>query len=155
MIGYCRSFCCNFATIAAPLTHLLSPNVLFFYQEMRSAKMLLKVDCLVMPLCLQLQILNKPSKFAVDASDVGAGAVLLQDDIHGVEHHMCYFEKKCDVHQKHYSTMEKEALALILALRHFDVYVSGAPLLVSTDHNPLVSINSMRGSNQRLMQWRL
>ena len=98
---------------------------------------------------------NKPFKLAVDASDVGAGAGLLQDDIHGVEHHMCYFEKKCDVHQKHYSTMEKEALALILALRHFDVYVSGAPLLVSTDHNPLVSINSMRGSNQRLMQWRL
>ena len=46
------------------------------------------------------------------------------------------FKKKMYVHQKHYSTFEKEALALILALKHFDVYVSGAPLLVYTDHNP-------------------
>ena len=52
--------------------------------------------------------------------------------------------------QKHYSTIEKEALALILILN-----VSGAPLLVYTDHNHLVSINSMRNSNQRLMRWSL
>ena len=39
-------------------------------------------------------------------------------------------------------TIEKYALALLLALRHFDVYVSGAPLLVYTDDNPLVSITA-------------
>ena len=55
-------------------------------------------------------------------------------DVYGVDHSLCYLKKKCDVHQKHYSTIEKEALALILALKHFDVYVSGAPLLGYTDH---------------------
>ena len=56
---------------------------------------------------LAAQDFDKP--FKVDASEVGAGAVFLQD-VHGVDHPLC---------QKHYSTIEKEALALILALKHF------------------------------------
>lgn len=92
---------------------------------------------------------KRPFKLAVDASDVGAGAVLLQDDDDGVEDPLCYFSKKFDVHQQHYSTIEKECFkALILALKHYEVYVAGVPLLVYTDHNPLVFINGMRDSNQ-------
>ena len=30
----------------------------------------------------------------VDASDVGAGAVLFQEDVSGVENPVCYFSKK-------------------------------------------------------------
>lgn len=92
----------------------------------------------------------------MNANDFGVGAVLLQDDAIGFEHPVCYFLKKFDIHQKHYSIIEKEALALILALKHFDVYVSSCvPLIVYTDHNPLIFLHSMRNSNQRLMQWSL
>lgn len=77
----------------------------------------------------------------------------MQDDDDGVEHPLCCFSEKFDVHQRHYSTIEKEELALILALKHFEVYVTGVPLLVYTDHNPLVFINSMRDSNLRIMHW--
>lgn len=55
-----------------------------------------------------------------------------------------------------YSVVEKEALALILALRHFHVYLdSGMPIIVFTDHNPLTFLNSLQNSNQRLVQWAL
>ena len=37
---------------------------------------------------------QKPFKLAVDAIDVGVGAVLLQKDINGVEYPVCYFSKK-------------------------------------------------------------
>ena len=37
---------------------------------------------------------QKPFKLAVDASNVGAGAVLLQEDVSGVEHPVYYFSKK-------------------------------------------------------------
>lgn len=75
----------------------------------------------------------------MDASATGAGAVLLQEDEHGIDHPVSYFSKKFVSCQKQYSTIEKEALALLLALQHFDVYIGGSaiPLLVYTDHNPL------------------
>lgn len=59
--------------------------------------------------------------------------------------------------QQRYSTIEKEALALLLALQHFEVYVGGSPLplTVYTDHNPLVFLLRMANSNQRLMRWSL
>ena len=37
---------------------------------------------------------SSPFKLAVDASDVTAGAVLLQEDDEGVEHPVCYFLKE-------------------------------------------------------------
>lgn len=92
----------------------------------------------------------------MNASESGAGAVLLQEGANGIEHPVSYFSKKFNRHQHSYSTIEKEALALVLALRHFEVNVgsSNQPITVYTDHNPLVFINQMRNSNQR-MRWSL
>jgi len=53
---------------------------------------------------------KKPFKLAVDASDVGAGAVLLQEDDLGIEHPICYFSKKFEKYQRNYCTSEKELL---------------------------------------------
>ena len=44
-------------------------------------------------------------KLAVDASDVAAGAVLLQEDKDGVDHPICYFSKKFNTNQRNYSTV--------------------------------------------------
>jgi len=55
---------------------------------------------------------------AVDASEVAIGATLSQI-VDSVEHPICFYSKKLDCHQKRYSTVEKEALALVLAVRLF------------------------------------
>ncbi len=60
-----------------------------------------------------------------DASGTGAGALLLQDE-NGIYHPMCFFFKKFNRHQCNYSTIEKEALALLLALQKFEVYVGSS-----------------------------
>lgn len=56
-----------------------------------------------------------------------------------------------------YSTVEKEALALVLAIQHFEVYLNSicGPIVVYTDHNPLTFLDRMRGKNQRIMRWSL
>ena len=56
------------------------------------------------------------------------------------------FLKELNKHQKNYSTIEKECLALVLALQHFDVYVSSSyvPLVVFTDHNPLTFLSKIK-----------
>ena len=52
---------------------------------------------------------EKSFKAAVDARDVGTGAVLLQEHTQGMEHPVCYYSKKLNPHQRNYSTIEKEA----------------------------------------------
>lgn len=100
---------------------------------------------------------EKPFKLQVDASDIGAGAVLLQEGHHGIDHPVCYYSYKFNKHQVNYSTTEKETMALLLALQHFDVYLGTtvAPVEVYTDHNPLVFIEKMKNKNQRLLRWSL
>ncbi len=96
-------------------------------------------------------------KLEVDASEAGAGAVLLQEDKGEINHPICYYSKKFNRSQRNYSTIEKEALALLLTLQHFEVYVGSSilPVVVYTDHNPLTFISRMRNQNQRLMRWSL
>lgn len=91
-----------------------------------------------------------PFKLDMDAITTSAGSVLLQEDVQGIDHPVCYFSRKC----LNYSTIEKEALALLLALQYFEVYVGSSSLLlvVFTDHNPLVFLSRIRNSNQRIMR---
>lgn len=99
----------------------------------------------------------KKFNLVVDASDIGAGAVLLQKDNKGIDHPLCYFSKKFTNTQKRYCTTEKELLALILALQYFEIYVTAAkePIVVFTDHNPLTFLHKVENKNQRLMRWSL
>ena len=114
---------------------------------------------IVTPICLTMCApdFEKEYKLAVDASDVGAGAVLLQEGDDKIDHPVAYFSKKFNKHQKNYSTKEKEALAPVLAIQHFAVYVSGGskPLQVFTDHNPLIFIEKMKDKNRRILNWSL
>lgn len=157
MVGYYRCFCKNFSSVVAPLTKLRSPKVEFCWtddchQAFHSAKSLL---CSA-PV-LSAPDVSRAFQLEVDASAVGAGAVLLQEGADGVAHPVSYFSAKFNRHQLNYSTIEKETLALLLALRHFEVYVGGSlfPVIVHTDHNPLVFLSKMYNHNQRLMRWAL
>ena len=99
---------------------------------------------------------SKQFKLTVDASDVGIGAALFQEH-DNVDRVVSYFSKKLTKCQQNYSTIEKECLALLLALQHFDVYlnVTVHPILVFTDHNPLTFLHKMSNKNQRLTRWSL
>ena len=83
---------------------------------------------------------GQPFSLVVDASDVAIGTVLIQE-VDGIEHPICYYSKRLDCHQKRYSTVEKEALGLILAVRTFSVYFGSAPAHYT--------------HNQKLLRWSL
>lgn len=157
MTGYYRQFCRNFATVVAPLTNLLSTKQDFVWTDdcqhaFDSARALLQHA----PVLAAPDFLT-PFKLEIDASDVGAGAVLLQTDDRGTDHPVGYFSRKFNRHQLAYSTIEKETLSLLLALQHFEVYVgsSPVPVIVYTDHNPLTFLAKMYNHNHRLMRWAL
>ncbi|MES9950010.1 MAG: RNase H-like domain-containing protein [Candidatus Thiodiazotropha sp.] len=156
MAGYYRKFCNNFSVIAQPLTNLLSKRTKFLWnEECQNAFEKLKAILNSAPVLLAPNF-QKAFKLAVDASDIGAGGVLLQEDDNGVDHPISYFSKKFNKHQRNYSTIEKECLSLILALQHFEVYLtSTSPIVVFSDHNPLTFIHKMKNKNQRLLRWSL
>ena len=107
MAGYYRKFCDNFSVIAEPLTNLLSKRTKFIWindcQEAFDIKAILKNE----PVLLAPNF-AKEFKLAVDASDAGAGSVLMQEDDNGIDHPVTYFFRKFNKHQKNYSTTEKE-----------------------------------------------
>ena len=131
--GFYRKFYDNFSSMSTPLTDLLKKNCKFVSNETcQNSIENIKAMLLAPNFC-------KPFKFAVDASDAGAGGVLLQEDENGVDHPVCYFSHKSNKYLKVYSINEKECLALIFSPQFFEVYVSSTslPLTVFTDHNPL------------------
>ena len=155
MAGYYRIFCNNFSVVAEPLTNLLGKRVKFIWTDNCQKSFEKLKGILKSAPVLLAPSFDKEFKLAIDASDVGAGSVLLQEDHNGVDHPICYYSKKVNKHQRNSSTGEKECLSLILALQHFEVYLASsiAPIVILTDHNPLTFIHKMKKKkNQRLIR---
>ena len=66
-----------------------------------------------------------------------------------------YASRKLLPREKVYSTIEKECLALVWAVRKFHVYLYGKDFILQTDHAPLACLNQSRFVNDRIMRWAL
>ena len=158
MAGYYRHFCCNFLMITAPLTKLLKKNQKYKWSSSCQAAFQQEKLMFSSRPILMTSDFQKPFLLMVDAStsNIGAGAILMQSDDKDIEHTICCFSCKFDSHQN-YSPIEKEALVLLLALQHFNVYLCTTLFLVTvfTDHNPVVFVNKMKNKNQWLLRWSL
>ena len=152
-----EGFVKNFTEISFPLTELLKKERKFEWSlECQSSFDKLRSVLTNYPV-LRAPNWERVFILATDASDIGVGAVLMQCDSLGIEHPVSYFSKKLSSAQRKYSTVEKETLSLILALQHFEVYLSGGrdPIEVRTDHNPLTFLSRFKNKNARLTRWSL
>ncbi len=130
MTGYYRSFCKNSSVVVKPLTDLLRKDINFKWNDNCQCAFNSLKSLLCSSPVLAAPDFSRPFKLEVDASGNGAGAVLLQEDDQGINHPVCYYSKKFNRHQVNYSTIEKEALVLLLALHHFEVYIGSSPQLI-------------------------
>ena len=55
--------------------------------------------------------------------------------------------------ERNYSTIEREALAIVKAVREFYPYLSGHEFVLQTDHQPLVHLNNLRDVGGRIARW--
>ncbi len=100
MVGYYRGFCANFSTVVSPLTDLLKSSVKFDWSEncqraFENVKLLLTTAPV-----LAAPRLDMPFKLQADASQVGAGAVLLQTGENGLDYPVSFFSRKFNTYQK-------------------------------------------------------
>ncbi|XP_070188629.1 uncharacterized protein [Littorina saxatilis] len=156
LVGFYRRYVPNFAAIALPLTDLTRKNLSNrvewtdrceeAYQTLRQMLSQRPVIC--------VPDLSLPFVLQTDASDIGLGAVLLQD--HGGElKPVSFASRKLNNAEKNYATVEKECLAIVWAIRKFEVYLYGREFELQTDHQSLQHLQRSKTSNGRLMRWAL
>jgi hypothetical protein len=156
LTGFYRNYIQNYSSIAAPLTDATkknAPNKVVWGEEQEVAYNKLK-ECLMKSPVLRLPDMSKDFVLRTDASDVGVGAVLMQDH-EGELFPIAYASKKFLGREKNYSVIERECLALVWAILKFSVYLYGRSFILQTDHQPLVYLDKSRFVNARIMRWAL
>ncbi|GJY84425.1 reverse transcriptase domain-containing protein [Tanacetum coccineum] len=134
------------------MTHLLEKETPFvFSDECKQAfndlrKKLIESPILVVP--------NWDYDFEImcDASDFALGAVLGQrKDKHF--HPIHYASKTMTGAQLHYTTTEKEMLAVVYALEKFRPYLVLSRTIVYTDHSAIKYLMAKQDAKSRLLRW--
>ena len=105
------------------MTKLLKKEVKFIWTPVEQEAFEMVKSMLTCEPVLKAPDFSKPFQLAVDASSIAMGAVLMQVDDSGIDHPVSFYSKKLDKHQQNYSVLEKEALSLLSALRHYNVYI--------------------------------
>ena len=152
LASYYRRYIQQFANIASPLHTLTQKAATFSWTtECENAFRTLK-DCLVTsPVLVYPDFSSTASQFVLqtDASDVGIGAVLEQDD-----HVVAYASRSLTKSERNYSVIQKECLAAVYAMKQFRHYLLGRKFKLLTDHAPLqwLSAQKMEGL---LSRWAL
>ncbi|GJR55799.1 reverse transcriptase domain-containing protein [Tanacetum coccineum] len=93
-----------------------------------------------------------PFELMYDASDFAIGAVLGQ---HHEKHFrpIHYASKTMNEAESHYTTTEKEMLAMVYAFEKFRSYLILNKSIVYTDHSALKYLFAKKDSKARLLQW--
>lgn len=157
LVAFYQRYIPHFSTITAPLTDLTKTSG-------KTKKVTWTIECqtalekvqhiLSSKPVLRLPQLDKPFTLRTDASSIGLGAVLLQEN-QGMLHPVLYASKKLLDRETRYSTIERECLALVWGVQKFARYLHGRRFTLETDHRPLTFLQSASYKNGRVMRWAL
>ena len=79
----------------------------------------------------------------------------MSQTLQGQERVVSYFSRQLQKAERRYSTIEREALAIISAIKEFYPYLYGFSFTLVTDHNPLSSLKGLRDVGGRITRWLL
>ena len=150
----------NLASKLSPLYVLLSKKQKWEWstaqeKAFQTAKEALQADSLL--------IHYDPSKslvLACDASQCGIGAVLSHVTEDQQERPIAYASRTLTIAEKNYSQLEKEALAIIFAVKKFHNYILARHFEIESDHRPLSFLFSENKrvpqmASSRIQRWAL
>src|SRR5699024_7297507 len=125
----------DFAELAQPLFDASNNKKLVWTDECNAKFELLKKRLSSRP-HTHLPDLNEPFIVTSDASDLATGAVLSQV-INGERKIVDFMSRTFSKAEKRYSTIEREATAILWALEKWEHYLLGKQFTVESDHKPL------------------
>lgn len=139
VINFYRRFIPHASTLLEPLNYLRRADVPWSWgteqdkafkqskEELLNSKALVHFDP------------KLPLSVSADSSPYGLGAVL-NHIIDGQERPICFVSRTLIAAERNYPQLEKEALAIVFALKQFHTYLWGQRFRVVTDHKPLLGL---------------
>ena len=159
LLAALSSFIPNLSELAHPLNELLGNKPWEWTESCEKSfqqlKKIVTTDTVLAHYNPQLQL-----ELAVDASQYGLGAVILHITPEGKHRPIAFASRSLNTHEKGYSQIHKEALAIMFGLKRFRMYLYGRHFTIWTDHKPLQRIFGQHTAipalaAQRLQRWAL
>ena len=162
-LGFCNyyhRFIHRYAQIAKPLDKLISGDQakmkqakLSWDEKCEQAFKALKNICSCTPV-LGYADYTKPFRVHTDASELGLGAVLYQEQDDGTTRVIAFASPSLSNSEQRYHSSKLEFLALKWAIHErFHEYLYGSNFEVYTDNNPLTYIMSLAKLDATAQQW--
>jgi hypothetical protein len=153
--GYYRRFIRDFSAIAAPLSDLTKDGQRFEWGAKEDAAFQKLKTALSKEPILVLPDPNVPYVVNTDASGFAVGAVLQQDQGHGLQP-IAFLSKKMLDAETRYPVHEQELLAVIHALTAWRHYLLGSrfKVIVRTDHKSLQHFKTQPQLSGRQSRWK-
>ncbi|XP_058836807.1 uncharacterized protein K02A2.6-like [Topomyia yanbarensis] len=136
---YYSSFIPNLSSRARSLRDLLLADTFKWTSEAEKAYLDLKA-VLISPQVLMQYDPTLPLILATDASKTGLGAVLSHQLSNGMERPIAYASTTMSSTEQRYPQIDKEALAIVWAVKKFFYYLYARKFTLITDHKPLAQI---------------
>ncbi|GJR26154.1 reverse transcriptase domain-containing protein [Tanacetum coccineum] len=148
--GFYRRFIQDFSKIARPMTRLLEKDTLFFFsKECIESFNILKNKLTEAPILVSPDW-DLPFEIMCDASDYAVAAVLGQRKTKHFQP-IHYASKTMTDAQAHYTTTEKELLAVVYAFEKFWPYLVLTKTIMYTDHSTLKYLLAKQDAKPRLL----
>jgi hypothetical protein len=158
MINYYGKFVPNLSTILAPLYELLKKGTTWKWTKECDIAFKKIKEILTSAQVLTHYNPDYDIKLSVDASPYGLGGVISHVMPNGSERPIAYASRTLSSSEKNWSQIEREACAIIFALKKFHQYLYCRPFTLVTDNKPLIAIfHPTKGipqySANRLRRW--
>ena len=138
MLNFYRKFLVHAASVLEPLNRLLRKEESWKW-DVEQSKAFQDSKSLLLDACLIHFNPDLPIVVSADSSKYGIGAVLCQKK-DGAELPVVFASRSLNRAEVNYTMTEKEALALIFALKKFHHYLWGHTFTLITDHKPLLGL---------------
>src|SRR3954470_24330625 len=152
--NYYRRFVPHYSSIAAPLTQLTHKDIPYTWATQTQAAFDTLRTALTRTPILCIPDPALPFVITTDASGFAVGAVLQQDQGHGLQP-VAFTSRKMNPAERNYSAYEQELLAVVHAFQKWRVYLQGRPFTLYTDHATLHHFQSQTLLTGRPACWSL
>lgn len=153
LASYFRKFVVSFANRIRPLSCLLKKDQLFNWGVDQEAAFCDIKSALISEPVLAIYNPDLETQIHTDASSFGVGGILFQKQANGHLKPVAYFSKQTTATEQKYHSYELEAMAVVMSIRKFRVYLVGRPFTVLTDCQALSTTWTKKDLLPRIGRW--